>query len=62
MEGIEQLSSMIKQAGNRITIIAAGGIRAHNVREVIERTGVREIHARFENENQMCQLVEAARN
>ena len=62
MEGIEQLSEMIKRAANRITIIAAGGIRAHNVREVIERTGVREIHARFENENQMRQLVEAARN
>jgi copper homeostasis protein len=62
MEGIEQLAAMIRQAGNRITIIAAGGIRAHNVREVIERTGAREIHARFENENQMRQLVEAARN
>ena len=62
MEGIEQLAAMVKRAGNRITIIAAGGIRAHNVREVIERTGVREIHARFENENQMRQLVEAARN
>lgn len=61
MEGIEQLSVMIKRARNRITIVAAGGIRANNVRDVIERTGVREVHARFESESQMRQLVEAAR-
>ena len=61
MEGIDQLASMVEHAGDRITIIAAGGIRAHNVREVIERTGVREVHARFENEGQMRQLVDAAR-
>ena len=61
LEGIDQLASMVKHAGERITIIAAGGIRAHNVREVIQRTGVREVHARFESESQMRQLVEAAR-
>ena len=61
MQGIDQLASLVAQADSRITIIAAGGIRGHNVREVIARTGVREVHARFENEDQMRQLVDAVR-
>jgi len=45
MEGLETLGSLVKCSQDRIRIIAAGGIRAHNVRKIIECTGVREIHA-----------------
>jgi copper homeostasis protein len=45
-EGASTISALITQAGERIEIIAGGGIREHNVRDVIVRTGVREVHAR----------------
>lgn len=60
--GVEVIATLVRQARERITIIAGGGVRAHNVGEVIERTGVREVHARFENEEQILNLVWAVRN
>lgn len=46
LEGTSTISALVTQAGDRIAIIAGGGIRENNVREVIARTGVREVHAR----------------
>ena len=40
------LADLVRQAGDRMTILAAGGVRAHNARAIIDRTGVREIHLR----------------
>ncbi len=44
--GAVRLAQLVEQAAGRITILAAGGVRAHNVRALIERTGVREVHLR----------------
>lgn len=44
MDGIEALSALVKAANGLLTVAAAGGIDAGNVVEVVERTGVREIH------------------
>jgi copper homeostasis protein len=60
-DGAETIAGLLRQAGDRITIIAGGGVRSPNVGELIERTGVREVHARFENEEQMASLVSAVR-
>jgi copper homeostasis protein len=60
-DGAETIAALVRQAGDRIMIIAGGGVRAHNVRELIERTGVRKVHARFEGEEQMLSLVNAVR-
>jgi copper homeostasis protein len=46
LEGTSRISALVTQAGERIEIIAGGGIREHNVRDVLARTGVREVHAR----------------
>lgn len=46
LEGASVISALVAQARNRITIIAGGGIREKNVRDVIARTGVREVHTR----------------
>jgi copper homeostasis protein len=43
-EGIPVIGRLVDQAAGRITILAGGGIRPANAREIVERTGVTEIH------------------
>jgi copper homeostasis protein len=47
LEGASRISALVMQAGERVTLIAAGGIRESNVREVLTLTGVSEVHARI---------------
>jgi copper homeostasis protein len=61
IEGVETIAALVRRGVGRITILAGGGVRAHNVRELIDRAAVREIHARFEDEEQMQSLVNTAR-
>ncbi len=49
-DGATRLAALVQQAGGRLTILAGGGVRAHNVREILARTGVCEVHARHEDE------------
>ena len=44
--GIHGLGRLVRGAGDRIGIIAAGGIRGHNVLRIVQESGVREIHSR----------------
>ena len=44
MEGCDTLKKLVEQANNRIGIIAASGIVPENVRQIIEKSGVREVH------------------
>lgn len=44
--GADLLARLVARGGNAITILAAGGVRAHNVTALVGRTGVREVHAR----------------
>lgn len=43
--GIDNLRSLVTRANGRIEILAGCGITAKNVREIIEKTGVREVHS-----------------
>jgi copper homeostasis protein len=61
LEGAAIIASLVKQARERIAIVAGGGIRDHNVREVIARTGVREVHSRHVDEMSMKGLVDVVR-
>jgi copper homeostasis protein len=61
VEGADLIGALVGQARGRITVIAGGGIREHNVRDVIARTGVPEVHARLIDEGQMRGLVDVAR-
>ena len=47
LEGADTIARLVDLAGDRITIVAGGGIREDNVREIIARTGVSEVHARI---------------
>jgi copper homeostasis protein len=44
--GITHLADLVERADQRISVLAAGGIRAHNVAEIVRRTGVSEVHLR----------------
>lgn len=43
-KGVSMLSQLVVRAGGRIGIIAAAGIVPSNVAEIIQATGVREVH------------------
>jgi copper homeostasis protein len=59
-EGADAIVGLRDKARERIGILAAGKIREHNVREVIDRTGVSEVHGRLTDEPSMRRLVEIA--
>lgn len=60
VEGVEALAHMVEHAGSRLTIMPGGGIRAHNARAVIDRTGAGEIHTRFVDADGIRALVAVA--
>lgn len=43
-EGLDTIRSLVKSAGDRIIILPGGGIHAGNARQIVESTGLREIH------------------
>jgi copper homeostasis protein len=47
LEGAAGIATLVRQADGRIGIVAGGGIRENNVREVVRLTGVGEVHARI---------------
>lgn len=47
--GLDRLAQLQRQAGNRIRVMAGGGVRENNVRALVERTGVREVHTSLNN-------------
>ena len=46
LAGAEQLRAWQAHAGTALTILAGGSVRGENVRELVTRSGVREVHAR----------------
>jgi copper homeostasis protein len=46
LEGAAVLQRLQARAAGRIAILAGGGIRPHNVRELVATSGVRRVHAR----------------
>jgi copper homeostasis protein len=47
-QGLAQLRELVETAGDEIVILAGGGVRFQNVLELVEETGVSEVHARCE--------------
>jgi copper homeostasis protein len=58
LDGADRLRTLVDRAGDRLTVIAGGGVRAGNVRALLRRTGVREVHARFEDAAQTRALAD----
>ena len=47
--GAARIAQLQRQAGDRIRIMAGGAIRESNVRALLQRTGVREVHTSMKN-------------
>lgn len=47
LEGAAAIGALVRAAGPHLSIIAGGGVRPHNVTQLMQLTGVREVHARL---------------
>ncbi|MGH7603072.1 MAG: copper homeostasis protein CutC [Gemmatimonadaceae bacterium] len=61
LEGAENLARLVEQSDGRLVVVAGGGIREHNVRDVVGRTHVGEVHTRFTDEARLRRLIKQAR-
>lgn len=44
LAGAKLLRALVEQAGDRLTVIAGGGVRASNAAQIVRETGVLELH------------------
>ena len=42
---VGRLARLVEQAGDALTVMPGGGVRASNVAEIVRRTGAREVHS-----------------
>ena len=61
-EGTALLRRLVEHAGDRITILAGGGVRAGNVASMVARSGVREVHFSLAGAGRVDEVVAAARS
>ena len=59
-EGADVLASLVARVGGRLGILAGGGVRANNVRDIVERSGVREVHARCERDAERIRTIKSS--
>ena len=59
-QGIPTLARLVTRAAGRTVILAGGGVRAPNVRRIINETGVHEVHARASDPEVFAAMVRAA--
>ena len=45
LDGADSLRRLVERAGDRLIVMPGSGIRAGNVRDILARTGAREVHA-----------------
>jgi copper homeostasis protein len=57
-DAIPRLAALVRRAGDRIVVLAGGGVRSHNVAAIVAGTGVAEVHMRFEDEARTRQVAD----
>jgi copper homeostasis protein len=58
LDGSSRLAALVRKAGDRLVVLAGGGVRGHNVATIVRTTGVREVHMRFEDVARTRQVVD----
>ncbi|MFG2053187.1 copper homeostasis protein CutC [Micromonospora sp. NPDC048930] len=46
LAGAGRITALRQRAGDRLRVVVGGGVRSHNVRQVLAETGAREVHLR----------------
>jgi copper homeostasis protein len=46
LEGVATIGALVKRAGGSIVVMAGGSVREEDVQEVVQRSGVEEVHVR----------------
>ncbi len=46
-DGAETIAAMVRRAGGKLEILAGSGVSADNVKQLVAKTGVREVHGSF---------------
>jgi copper homeostasis protein len=59
-DGINALRDLVDAAGDRLMVMAGGGVRFQNVEEIVDETGVREVHARCEGDAERIRGIRSA--
>lgn len=44
LEGLDLITTLVQQAGNRIIVMPGGGVNERNIHKIVQQSGVREIH------------------
>lgn len=44
LEGVDLITTLVQQAGDRIIIMAGGGVTERNLPKIVQQSGVREVH------------------
>ena len=60
IDGIENIKNLIKQADHRIIIMPGSGVRASNIKMILEQTGATEIHSSARKLNASQMTVQSA--
>ncbi|HEY4303650.1 MAG TPA: copper homeostasis protein CutC [Gemmatimonadaceae bacterium] len=60
IEGLSSLRELVETGGDAITILAGGGVRFQNVLEIVDETGVSEVHARCEVDAERIRAIRTA--
>ncbi len=47
LDGVAGIAELVRQAGGRISIMAGSGVTPENAAQIIEKTGVKELHGTF---------------
>ena len=62
LDGAVEIARIVRQAAGRIVVVAGGGVRAHNVGEIVARSGVSEVHAHLGGEDAVRAVVSRLRS
>jgi copper homeostasis protein len=61
LAGAATLNALRQRAGDRLTVLAGGGVRGGNVRDLVQRAELRQVHARGTDPAIILDVVQALR-